>query len=140
MNKVIISGNLTKDAETRSNTNTTVISFTVATKRNFKNAKGEYDSDFINCKYFRKEDNISKYLLKGTKVLIEGKIQTGSYEAQDGTKKYTTEVIVDNLELLGSKKENTEGQAVEKQEPQQESDPYKEFGSEVHLTDDDLPF
>lgn len=140
MNKVIINGNLTKDAETRSNTNTTVISFSIAVRRNFKNANGEYDSDFINCKYFRKEDNISKYLLKGTKVLIEGKIQTGSYEAQDGTKKYTTEVIVYNLELLGSKKENTEGQAVEKQEPQQESDPYKEFGKDNDFDEDSLPF
>lgn len=105
MNKVIISGNLTKDPETRQAATTNVTRFTVAVNRR-RTAEGEQLTDFINCVSFGKSaDFIAKYFHKGMKILLEGRIQTGSYE-KDGVKHYTTEVITESAEF-GEKKAST---------------------------------
>lgn len=105
MNKAIIIGRLTTDPEVRTTTTgIPVASFTVAVNRNFTSQSGEREADFIRCVSFRKQaENIGRYLNKGSKVAVEGRIQTGSYDAPDGTKRYTTEIICDNVEFLDTR-------------------------------------
>ena len=80
--------------------------FTVACNRRFVNQQGVREADFINCVAWRSTaDFIGRYMTKGTKVAIDGTIQTRSYDAQDGTKRYVTEVVVDNIEFAGSRGE-----------------------------------
>ena len=82
--------------------------FTVACNRRFVNQQGVREADFINCVAWRSTaDFIGRYMTKGTKVAIDGTIQTRSYDAQDGTKRYVTEVVVDNIEFAGSRGEAT---------------------------------
>ena len=115
MNKAQILGRLTKDAELRTTTSGKQrASFTIAVSRNYTNQNGEKETDYINCIAFdKKAEIIAKYTHKGTQILIDGTIRTRNYDAQDGTKRYVTEVLVENLYLLGSK-EN-------KEEPKQET-------------------
>lgn len=143
MNKIIISGNLCKDIELRYTTSQVpVLQNTVAAKNDFKNANGEYDSEFINIVVWRQTaEFLNNYAAKGSKVLVEGRLTTRSYDKQDGTKGYVTEVVAEKVELLDAKKKENatnEKQAASAQEKQ--GDPFKEFGSEIVLTDDDLPF
>lgn len=102
MNQVIIIGRLTKDPETRYGTSGTAIAkFSVAVDRIGKDA----GADFIPVKVFGKTaENCERYLGKGSQVGVSGRIQTGSYEKKDGTKVYTTEVVADRVEFLGTKR------------------------------------
>ena len=151
MNKVILIGRLARDPEMRttsSGINST--RFTLAVSRNFQNQNGERQADFINCVAWRRQaENISKYCTKGTQVAVEGRIQTGSYDAQDGTKRYTTDIICDNVTFLGSKNSNNNEftssslpEDVSEPMPTMDlnEDPFKDFGDEIALSDDDLPF
>ena len=149
MNKVILIGRLTKDPELRTTpSGVATTSFTVAVDRNFVNQQsGQREADFINCVAWRKQaENISRYCFKGTQVAVEGRIQTRNYDAQDGTKRYVTEVICDNVTFLGSKNSNGNNSSMSS-EPSSDiettdldEDPYANMGDEVALTDDDLPF
>lgn len=130
MNKVMLVGNLTKDPELTQTTNgIEVCRFAVATQRRFKNSDGEYEADFINCVAWRKTaEFVHKYFKKGQKIGVVGNIQTRSYEAQDGTKRYVTEVVADEVEFVerrGSGDTNGGTQKVDKLEP---------------IEDDTLPF
>ena len=150
MNKAIIIGRLTRDPEMRttaSGINST--SFTVAVSRNYANQNGERETDFINCVAWRKQaENISKYCTKGTQVAVEGRIQTRSYDAQDGTKRYVTEIIADNVTFLGGKgttasDNNYVGAGSDIVTTDISEDPYENFANtdvDVTLSDDDLPF
>ncbi len=147
MNKAIIIGRLTRDPEMRttaSGNNST--SFTVAVSRTYTNQNGERETDFINCVAWRKQaENISKYCTKGTQVAVEGRIQTRSYDAQDGTKRYVTEIIADNVTFLGGKgatasDNNYVGSGSDIVTTDISEDPFKDFANEVSLSDDDLPF
>ena len=159
MNRVLLVGRLTRDPELRSTGQTSVTSFTVAINRPFKNKEGNYDADFINCSIFGAQaENLAKYCTKGSQIGVEGRIQTRSYEAQDGTKRYVTEVFADRVEFLSSKKEGNFSDGYSNagfidqmpsapidvmpvnEMPVPEEDPYKNFGNEVTLSDDDLPF
>jgi single-strand DNA-binding protein len=103
MNKVIISGNVTKDGELAftQNSGKAILKFCVAVARGFKKEDGV---DWVNCVLFEKRaENLSPYLVKGQRVLLDGSLRINSYE-KDGTRKTFTEVIVSNLELIGSKK------------------------------------
>lgn len=150
MNKVNLIGRLTKDAEIRYNDNNIGYArFTLAVNRNFTNADGEREADFISCVAWRKTaELIVKHFKKGSEIGVSGRIQTGSYEKENGDKVYTTDVIVDEITFIGSKKGDERpapeytGQAEqpEQQEPKEKTDPFAEFGNEVVLTDDDLPF
>ena len=134
MNKVILSGNLCKDIELRYTTaNTPVVNNTIAVRNDFKNAQGEYESQFLNFVAYRKNaEFLNKYAAKGTKVLLEGRLSNRSYDKQDGTKVYITEVIVDRIELLGSKPKE-EQKPVE--QPKLEEDPFAAFGNSAHIED-----
>ena len=105
MNKFIGIGNLTKAVELRyTQKGMAVANFTIAISREIKKEDGTYDADFINCvAYGKQAEALSKYLEKGSSIAIEGHIQTGSYE-KDGKKVYTTDVVVEKVQFLDSKK------------------------------------
>lgn len=107
MNKVILSGRLTRDAEIRYSQNensTAVARFTLAVDRRFKREGEEQTADFISCVAFGKTaEVVEKYCKQGTKLVIEGRWQTGSYTNKDGVKVYTNDCMVENLEFAESK-------------------------------------
>lgn len=145
MNQCILLGHITKDSETRTTTTgKNVTNFTIAVNRNYKNDNGEYDTDFINCiAYNKTAEIINKYTKKGSKIAIIGRIQTRSYEAQDKTMRYVTEVIVNEVKLLDSKPkeslENMSNHEIVKKVMESE-DPFASFGAEFEITEEDLPF
>ena len=148
MNKVILIGRLSQDPEMRTTPNgVATTTFSVAVSRNFTNQNGERETDFFRCVAWRKQaENIARYCQKGTQVAVEGRLQNRNYEAQDGTRRYVTEVIADNVSFLGSRGDASSnssapqemGNDVEINEASE--DPFKDFGEEVTLSDDDLPF
>ena len=157
MNKVILVGRLTRDPELRSTSSGfNTASFSVAVNRNFKNKDGYYDADFINCVAFiSTADFVNKFFKKGSLISLDGRIQTRNYDAQDGTKRYVTEVVVENVEFVGGKNESSSSSATPSeyvdrpsdapvdQMPEYdipESDPYENYDKEVSLSDNDLPF
>ena len=105
MNRSEFIGRITKDLELQTTTNgISVCKFTLAVNRKFANADGEKEADFINCVVWRKTaENISKYCKKGSLIYLSGELQTRSYEAQDGSKRYITEIIVNEVEFLNTK-------------------------------------
>ncbi|MDU2106222.1 MULTISPECIES: single-stranded DNA-binding protein [Clostridium] len=137
MNKVILIGRLTKDPELRftAGSGMAVSRFTVAVNRQFK----KDETDFINCVAFGKTaETISQYLTKGRQIAVIGSIRTGSYDAQDGTKRYTTDVAVESFEFIGnSGQANNQGNT-------QESTPFDggwDMESDITPVDDgDMPF
>ena len=132
MNKTILTGRLTKNPELRYTTSNVAVSqFSLAVNRNFKNAEGVYDADFINCLAYRKTaELIAEWTKKGDLLGIEGRIQTRSYDDKEGNKRYATEVIVENVEFLSSKKKEKT-----KEEVKEEVDPFAEFGESVSIED-----
>lgn len=105
MNKAIIVGNLTRDPEQRTTqSGIAVTSFTVAVRRRFKDADGNYPADFINCVAWRQTaEFVAKYFTKGMKIGIVGTIQTRTYDDANGIKRYVTEINVDEAEFVESK-------------------------------------
>lgn len=107
MNKVILMGRLTRDPDIRggqSDGSTTVARFTLAVDRRFKREGNDQTADFISCVAFgRTADFMERYTHQGTKLVIEGRIQTGSYTGRDGNKVYTTDVVAENVEFAESK-------------------------------------
>lgn len=104
MNRVILCGRLVKDVDVRyTERGMCVASFTVACNRPTKKDQAS-EADFIPCKAFGKTaETIGNYLAKGSRILLEGRINTGSYTAKDGTKKYTTDVLLDRFEFVESR-------------------------------------
>ncbi|EGT3605401.1 single-stranded DNA-binding protein [Clostridium perfringens] len=105
MNKVVLVGRLTKDPELRftANKGTAVTRFTLAVNRDYKKEDGTQEVDFINCiAYSKRAEVIAQYLTKGKRFSIAGSIRTGSYDAQDGTRRYTTYVVVDGFDFIDS--------------------------------------
>ncbi len=112
MNKVMIIGNLAKDPElTTTNNGVSLCKFTIAVPRRFAGSDGEREADFLPIIVWRGlADNCYKYLKKGSKAAICGSIQTRSYEGQDGTRRYMTEIVADDVEFLASRQNfNGEG-------------------------------
>ena len=105
MNKVFLVGRLTRDPELRySANNTAIMRCSIAVNRQMPNQNGEREADFINILAFsNRAETMKKYLSKGSQIAIAGQIRTGSYDAQDGTKRYTTDVLVDEFQFLDSK-------------------------------------
>ena len=150
MNKTFLIGRLTKEIETKQTANSKVASFTLAVDRMLSQEQrdnGAQSADFINCVAWNNSaDILERYTQKGSKIAIEGRIQTRSYDNQQGQKVYVTEVKVDRVELL---------EKLEKKEPEQTPNPfYREPVSQQTLTGnsrdltgysteiqpDDLPF
>lgn len=148
MNKVFIRGNLTRDVELRETaTGKQVARFNVAVRRDFKNSDGLYDSDFPNCvAYGNLAETISKYFHKGSGILVIGHLQTGSYDRDDGTKVYTTDIIVESMEFDRKESKKEEEPIEEKTDAEivadaMKEDPYEKFGEQIQIDDGyDLPF
>jgi len=107
MNKIIFNGNLGKDSELTmaKNTGKAILKFSVAVAKGYKKEDG---TNWFNCVMFGdRAEKLAQYLTKGTKVIIEGSVQLGNYE-KDGVKHYTTDVFVNNVEMLGGNKEQAE--------------------------------
>lgn len=138
MNKVILKGRITKDIEVKytQTTNVAVTSFSVAVNRDFVKQGEEKKTDFINCvAYSKTAEFISKYFSKGQEILLVGRIQTRNYEDDNGQKHYITEIVIENVEFCGSKKE-------EKQDSYEQEERF-DIQNEANFTvsqDDDLPF
>lgn len=157
MNKVVLIGRLTRDPDLRyPSTNVPVANFTIAVNRPFENQNGERVADFINIIVWRKQaENVKKYIGKGSLVAVEGRIQTRNYDGQDGKKVYVTEVVADSVQFLESKSQSQNRNASFGTDSQMESmeenfsqpttnieeeDPFANFGNEIEISDDDLPF
>lgn len=155
INNVVLVGRLTKDPDLKYTGNgTAVATFTLAVNRNFTNQSGEREADFINCVIWRKPAEIlANYAKKGVLIGVTGRIQTRSYDNQQGQKVYVTEVIADNFQLLESKKadssQNTQGGGVSnsqtnnytRNQQNTNSATADPFGnSSIDINDDDLPF
>lgn len=146
MNKVVLTGNICKDIELKYTTsNIAVIMNTIAVRNDYKNREGKYDSQFINFIAYRNNaEYLNKYAAKGSKILLEGKWNNRNYKRQDGTTVYVSEMIVERIELLSSVKntENAEKSTEKSAEELQRNteDPFKEFGEEIVINDNDLPF
>lgn len=102
INRVVLVGRLTKDPELRYTPNGIAsCRFTVAVNRTFANEQGERDADFISCVAWRKQaENLANYQRKGALIGLEGRIQTGSYEGQNGQRVFTTDVVADSIQFL----------------------------------------
>ena len=127
MNKVVLVGRLTRDPEVRysqGDNATAVARYTLAVDRRFRRQGDEQTADFISCVAFGKNGEFAeKYLHKGTKIVVEGRIQTGSYTNKDGVKVYTTDVVVESQEFAESKNAQSgnggsEGGYANSQQPQ----------------------
>ena len=111
MNKIILIGRLTKDPEVKvTQSQVSFCTFTIAVDRKFKTADGERQSDFLTCVAWRQQaDLLGRYFQKGSRIGIVGNLQSRSYDNNEGKKVYVTEVVVDEIEFMESKKE--QGQA-----------------------------
>lgn len=113
MNKVILMGRLTKDPEVRYSQGehpTAIARYTLAVNRKFKRDNQEDDADFISCVAFGKQaEHAEKYYRQGIKIVVSGRLQTGSYTNKDGIKVYTTEVVLEDQEFA-EKKESNDGE------------------------------
>ena len=144
MNKVILIGNLTRDPEAfTTQSGVSRSTFTVAVQRRFANAQGVREADFIPVVAWRQSaDFVNRYLTKGSKVAVEGSMQVRSYDAQDGSKRYVTEIIADSVEAVGGRDEG-QGQARPRDNgptppPAPAAGPAMNDFTEVE--DDELPF
>ena len=140
MNNTVLIGRLTKDADLRFTSNgTATASFTLAVDRAFKNSSGEKETDFINCVVWRKQaEALANYTKKGSKLAVRGRIQTRSYDNQQGQRVFVTEVVVEEFTFLDSKKDNN---SVPTAKPQKNADSYaRNSGQAIDIADDDLPF
>lgn len=140
MNKAILMGRLTRDPEIRYSQGENPIAvarFTLAVERRMKK-DGEDNADFIRCVAFGKTaETIEKYVFQGKKIVIEGRIQTGSYTNQDGVKVYTTDIVVESMEFAESRRVEEAGNAA-RPEPAKDGDGFMNVPDGVD--DDGLPF
>lgn len=109
MNKIILVGRMTKDIEIRYTQNQKEVgNFDLAVNRNYKNANGEYDTDFFKCiAWGNLAKTIQTYTSKGSQIAIEGRVENRTYQANDGTNRYVTEVVVEGVHLIDFKKNET---------------------------------
>ena len=139
MNKVILIGRLTKDADVKvSSTGTSIARFNLAVDRRFKK-DNEQSCDFISCVAFSKTaEFLEKYGNKGTKFVVEGSIQTGSYTNKEGQKVYTTDIVVQSVEFAESKA-NVQNNSITST-PAQASAMPNDFIKIDDINEDELPF
>lgn len=142
MNKIIIMGRLTAAPELRQ-TQSGIAScrFTVAVNRRFKNDKGEYETDFISCQAWRQTaEFVAKYFSKGSMICIDGTLRTGSYKDKNHSDvtHYTTDVLVENVEFCGGKKEQEPEYKENIDQSVQKTGNLADF--EEILSDGDVPF
>lgn len=156
INRTVLVGRLTRDPELKyTDSGVAVATFTVAVNRQFTNSQGEREADFIRCQMWRKAaENFCNFTRKGSLVGIDGRIQTRSYDNQQGTRVYVTEVVAENFSLLESKN-SSQNEQFEQNRPQNNGQNYQNkqngqsspsrnpndpFNSMPDIKDDDLPF
>ena len=139
MNKVILVGNLTKDPElVTTNNGISLCRFTLAVQRRYTSGDGEREADFINIVVWRGQaDNCYKYLKKGNKAGVVGSIQTRAYDGTDGTRKYATEVVAEEVEFLTSK---SSAQVEDEQAGSKSTGKTDVVNKFEPIDDDNLPF
>ena len=148
INNVVLVGRTTKDPELRyTPSNVAVATFSLAVNRTFKDANGERETDFINCVIWRQQaENLANWAKKGALIGIIGRIQTRSYENQQGQRVYVTEVVAENFQMLESRaarEGNQQNQGNTFQNGNSSSGGYNSpFGrsNPMDISDDDLPF
>ena len=168
MNKVMLVGRITKDPELKkTQTDISVVQFTLAVNRLYQNKNGERVADFINCVAWRATaDLLARYIRKGNQIGIEGSIQTRTYDDQNGIRRYITEVVCDNVHFLEPKRQSEDGyssrqdnaysnydqssrQNYQNQSPKNDNNsqqskkqesPFENVNSDFNISDDDLPF
>jgi len=156
INQIVLVGRLTKDLELKYTYNNVAnLRFTVAVNRQFANQQGERQADFINCVAWRQTaENMAKFLRKGSLIGVTGRIETGSYQNQQGQTVYTTDVIADSVQFLEPRDKNQNSQQQSNPFPANNSGmgtnpfpsntgnsaPEPTFNSTIDINDDDLPF
>lgn len=152
INRSVLVGRLTRAPELRyTNSGAAVATFTIAVNRQFTNQNGEREADFISCVIWRKAaENFTNFTHKGSLIGIDGHIQTRNYENQQGTRIYVTEVVVDNFSLLESRAESEHHQSANSnghssnnsnnRKYDNNQNQYGNNGSQIDITDNDLPF
>lgn len=135
INRVVLVGRLTKDVDLKyTQSGVAVATFTLAVNRPFTNAQGEKEADFINIVVWKKQaENAANYLKKGSMAGVDGRVQTRSYEGQDGKRVYVTEIVADSVQFLEPKQEQDN-----QRKPQQRQN--NSFNGSIDISDDDLPF
>ena len=153
MNRVFLIGRLSRDPDLRHTTSgMAVCQINVAVSRRATQGR-DSETDFINVVVWDKQaENVARYLAKGRQVAVEGRIQTRSYDNNEGKRTYVTEVVANNVEFLGSASDNTRTQNVPEENPFDsmpidepagtsiDNDPFASFGEKVEISDNDLPF
>jgi len=148
LNRTILVGRLVKDPELKYTPNGIAVStFTLAVNRTFSNQSGEREADYINCVVWRKPaENVANFLKKGSLAGVDGRLQSRSYEGQDGKRVYVTEVVADSVQFLDTRnKEQGQGQHAPER-PQtpggtpSNTDPFANVGQPIEIDDSDLPF
>ena len=137
INNVVLVGRLTRDPELRHTpSNVAVATFSLAVNRNFKNQAGDYEADFISCIMWRQQaENFANWLKKGALVGITGRIQTRSYDNQQGQRVYVTEVVAESFQILEKKDNAANNASMENQ-----ISPSFEKTNPMDISDDNLPF
>ena len=136
MNKVILIGNLARDPDYRTTpSGVPMCLFTIAVTRRFANQQGVREADFISCVAWRQQaDFVHRFFTKGRKIGVVGSLQTRSYDAQDGSKRYVTEIIADSVEAVGGREDGAQNA----QKAQSTAQDHQSGFTEVD--DDELPF
>ncbi|MGR9048065.1 single-stranded DNA-binding protein [Halobacillus litoralis] len=163
LNRVVLAGRLTKDPDLRYTPNgVAVANFTIAVNRPFSNNSGDRDADFINCVVWRRAaENLANFMSKGSLVGVDGRLQSRSFDNQEGKRVFVTEVVADSVQFLESKGASQGGgnrggsgfQPNQNQQPsgnnfgsnnnnnnQRNDDPFADNGEPIDISDDDLPF
>lgn len=143
INNTVLVGRLTKDVELRyTPSNVAVATFTLAVNRTFKNENGEREADFINCVMWRQQaENLANWAKKGALIGVTGRIQTRSYDNQQGQRVYVTEVVAETFQLLESKGQQGNQQGQQRQAQQQTPDFSRSASTNpLDISDDMLPF
>ncbi|MDI6453503.1 single-stranded DNA-binding protein [Peloplasma aerotolerans] len=140
INRVILVGRITKDPEMKSTqSNIAVVSFTLAVNRQFTDQSGERQADFIQCVVWRKQaENLARYVKKGALLGVEGRIQTRTYEADNGTR-YVTEVVCDTVQFLESKGDTEDEPISNVEDNTADNDEFYETSKQL-AAEEDLPF
>ncbi|MFC0188462.1 single-stranded DNA-binding protein [Fictibacillus aquaticus] len=148
LNRVVLVGRLTADPQLKYTPNgVAVANFTLAVNRPFSNQQGEKEADFINCVVWRKPaESASQYLKKGSLAGVDGRMQTRSYDNNQGQRVYVTEVMAESVQFLeprnqqsdNSRSDSANQRNQQQQQRQNEPDPFA--GGSISISDEDLPF
>lgn len=138
MNTIFLIGRLTRRPELKyTSSNKAVCDFSIAVNRNYTNEDGKREADFINCQVWNKQaENLCKYQDKGNQIAVDGNLRVQSYDDKDGNKRYSTFVLVNNIEYLESKKNDNKNISNEKSKNNDKV--YEDFANEIELTEADL--